>query len=240
MASDSIMDISMNINIEDISCLSENFSMEMSNVTAPPTNLTSVANQKPTDKLSQLNENALKCLSTLKHNMPDINTILDWNKNQIQAVDEKTKITESDLSDLEKKLAIKKRELNDFIEGLEKLKEDNKALESQIALVRKEQKSIIKQMDDMKKHKETSENENTSDQWRVDCYRKLTGVYFGYNPNSPHELNGYAARNGPLKDLKNFKFNTKENSSSFIGDYIWNLLEDLHESNWKDVDKSDS
>lgn len=84
MASDSIMDISMNINIEDISCLSENFSMEMSNVTAPPTNLTSVANQKPTDKLSQLNENALKCLSTLKHNMPDINTILDWNKNQIQ------------------------------------------------------------------------------------------------------------------------------------------------------------
>lgn len=214
--------------------------MEMSNATVPPTNFCSIANQKPAEKFSQLSENTLKCLSSLKYNlanMPDVNTILDWNKNQIQAVDEKTKIVEADLSELEKKLVTKKQEMNDFIEGLEKLKEDNKILESQIASAQKEQKSVMKQMDDMKKQKESSENENTSDQWRVDCYRKLTGVYFGYNPNSAHEINGYAARNGPLKDLKNFKFNTKDSSSSFIGDYIWNLLEDLHENSWKSVDK---
>ena len=58
----------------------------------------------------------------------------------------------------------KKQEMNDFIEGLEKLKEDNKILESQIASAQKEQKSVMKQMDDMKKQKESSENENTSDQ----------------------------------------------------------------------------
>lgn len=95
------------------------------------------------------------------------NFILFVNQSNIcfsTAIDEKTKIVEGDTSDLEKKIAIKKRELNDFVEGLEKLKEDNKTLESEIALAKKEQKSILKQMDNLKKQKETSENESTADQ----------------------------------------------------------------------------
>ena len=89
MASDSIMDISMNINIEDISCLSENFSMEMSNATGLATNFNSTTNQKPTEKFSHLGENTVKCLNTLKYNltnMPNINTILEWNENQTKGI----------------------------------------------------------------------------------------------------------------------------------------------------------
>jgi len=158
----------------------------------------------------------------------------------IPAINEKTKCAEVELFDVEKKLAVKKRELNDLVEGLRKLKEDNASLDAQIAVVKKEQKSITKQMDDVKKQKESSEDENLSDKWRVNCYSQLTGVFFGYNPNCPHELKGYASRNGASKNLKTFKFNSKENSSSFVGDYIWNVLEELHENNWHELTQSAS
>lgn len=65
-------------------------------------------------------------------------------------------------------------------------------------------------------------------------YRQLTGVTFAaYNPNSPHELKGFAAGVGPTTNLKTFTFNTSEHSASLIGGYIWNVLEDMHENNWQ-------
>ena len=63
----------------------------------------------------------------------------------------------------------------------------------------------------------------------------MTGVHFSYKPENPTELRGYASCRGPQRGMKTFQFNTEENSAAFIGDYIWNVLEEMHEKNWEGV-----
>ena len=67
----------------------------------------------------------------------------------------------------------------------------------------------------------------------MDRYRQLTGVTFSWNENSPHELKGYAGTNGPTTSLKTFAFNTNERENSVMGDYIWNVLQEMHKKNWE-------
>lgn len=72
----------------------------------------------------------------------------------------------------------------------------------------------------------------------MDLYRQLTGVTFArHNPNCPHELKGFVACAGPTTNLKTFTFNTAEHSSSLMGGYIWNVLEDMHTKNWEYLSK---
>ncbi len=155
------------------------------------------------------------------------------------------------------KLESQKKVLAEEISKLQTAKEETKCIESKLANVQGRIKSLTKEMEDMKHQTSSSDKENISDKYdaifmscgtfwindlnfrsRVDLYRQLTGVTFaGYNPNCPNELKGFAAGVGPTTNLKTFTFNTAEHSSSLMGGYIWNVLEDMHKKNWENLTK---
>ncbi len=71
---------------------------------------------------------------------------------------------------------------------------------------------------------------------KLDLYRQLTGITFAVpNPNSPHELKGFAASAGPSSNLKTFSFNTAEHSNSLMNSVIWNVAENIHKKNWENI-----
>ena len=75
--------------------------------------------------------------------------------------------------------------------------------------------------------------------WRLDLYRQLSGVNWSYKPDQPSELRGFATCR-ETNAVKTFHFNTEENSTNFISDYVWGLLEEMHGKKWENVGKPTS
>ncbi|KAI9556924.1 hypothetical protein GHT06_016718 [Daphnia sinensis] len=170
--------------------------------------------------------------------IPNSKDFLDRQKKAIAVANEKQKALETELSNVEMKLQEHKKALSRELSEIQSAKEDVKNTMSQLTSIQNRIKSLTKEAEDMKAQTSSSNKENISEKCKVDLYRQLTGVTFArHNPNCPHELKGFVACAGPTTNLKTFTFNTAEHSSSLMGGYIWNVLEDMHTKNWEDLSK---
>lgn len=231
MEYDSIMDISMNLNIDNISVVND-VSMEFSTAATPTPQ--SWANTTTKLKKTDIIEIVKKSNSII----PNSRELLDRQKQAFAVANEKQKALETKLSNVEMKLQEQKKALSREISEIQSAKEDAKNTMSQLTSMQNRIKGLTKEAEDMKTKTSSSNKENISEKCKVDLYRQLTGVTFArHNPNCPHELKGFVACAGPTTNLKTFTFNTAEHSSSLMGGYIWNVLEDMHTKNWEYLSK---